>query len=290
MTDDRDYCCTQNATEAMAGTADVVDVWLMLEYRPAWKARALEQSDLNKRTRRWLDDAVAVLDRLGLRARVQLVRRPEVDDPETRLFVGLHDQLYEYAGSVYDFLQTLDPAELALSPPPEARRREPHYFVCTNGQRDLCCARFGLPVYRELRQRFENRVWQATHLGGHRFAPNVLVLPGGLLYGRVQTSDLAAFATRCEAGAVAFEQLRGRSRYPQHVQAAEALLRRDGLRLLHVAGGDADAQITFADADRSYRCHVRRRAEPLQVPKSCGDEAKKVHPFEVVDDPAAVDP
>lgn len=283
MTDDRDYCCTRNGTEAMAGTADVVDVWLMLEYRPAWKAKALAQSDLSAATRRWLDDAVAVMDRLGLRSRVQLVRRPELDDPDTRLFFGLHDELYEYSGTGYDFLQVLDPAELVLSPPPEAWRREPHYFVCTNGQRDLCCARFGLPVYRELRQRFDNRVWQATHLGGHRFAPNVLVLPGGLLYGRVTLADLDGFARCCEAGEVAFDHLRGRSRYPQHVQAAEALLRRDRLRLLHVAGDDGAAQVTFADGGGAFRCRVRRRREPLLVPKSCGEDAKPVHPFEVVE-------
>ena len=110
----------------------------------------------------------------------------------------------------------------------------------------------------------------------------MLVLPGGLLYGRVQVDDLDVFTGRCEAGRVAFDFLRGRSCYPQHVQAAEALLARDGLRLLHVAGDDASARVTFADSGASHSCRVRRRVEPLKLSKSCGEPAKPVHPFEAL--------
>ena len=78
----------------------------------------------------------------------------------------------------------------------DAARSAPQYFVCTNGQRDLCCARFGLPTYAALRERVGERVWQTTHVGGHRFAPNVLTLPQAALYGRVQPADVDA-VPRC---------------------------------------------------------------------------------------------
>ncbi len=58
-------------------------------------------------------------------------------------------------------------------------------LVCTHGSRDKCCASMGFPVYEELRQRQapmlggRMRVWQVSHLGGHRLAPNLIDMPSG---------------------------------------------------------------------------------------------------------------
>ena len=237
MTDKR--YCSQACADPMAGTSDGVDVWLLLEYRPAWRAKALAASELAPPTKRWLEATVAALAQRGLKARPQFVRQPEIDRDDVRLLVAVDGAMWEFAGAGYDFLQGLDVASAVhsgtLGDLPGARRvSEPHYFVCTNGQRDLCCARFGLPVYTGLRQTVAERAWQVTHLGGHRFAPNVLVLPAGLLYGRINPDELADFVAAVESDDVAFAHLRGRSRYPKHVQAAEAFAGRHGLRLLHV--------------------------------------------------------
>ena len=190
--------------------------------------------------------------------------------------------MWEFAGTGYDFLQSLDIASAvalgSLDQLPGARRvSAPQYLVCTNGQRDLCCARFGLPVYNRLREMVAERVWQVSHLGGHRFAPNVLVLPDGLLYGRVNPDGLAGFVAAVEGGAVDFGRLRGRSCYPKHVQAAEAFAARDGLRLLHVDGGERVAQVTFAAPGEQLKVAVEQ-GERLPVLTSCGD----AEPSEVV--------
>ncbi|MBB6097473.1 hypothetical protein HNR42_000890 [Deinobacterium chartae] len=64
---------------------------------------------------------------------------------------------------------------------------ERELLVCTHGSVDVCCAKFGYPLYREMRDtwvpRLEGRlrVWRTSHFGGHRFAPTVIDLP----YGRV---------------------------------------------------------------------------------------------------------
>ncbi|MEL6604928.1 MAG: sucrase ferredoxin [Cyanobacteria bacterium J06614_10] len=56
-------------------------------------------------------------------------------------------------------------------------------LVCTHGMRDKCCARFGQPLFREARHLSEQgqlpntRIWQASHIGGHRFAPTAITLP-----------------------------------------------------------------------------------------------------------------
>lgn len=264
----------------MIGTADTVDVWLMLEYRPVWKARALEQSDLGEDTRSWLERSMDAFARAGLKARPQLIRRPEIDTDDVHLFIGTAAGLLEFSGRGYDFLDALDPAGLVARPPAAARVDRPRYFVCTNGQRDLCCARFGLPVYAGLRERVGDRVWQVTHLGGHRFAPNVLVLPQGGLYGRVEPERLDVFVERVEAGELDFETLRGRTWLPPAAQAAEVLSRRQGLRLEAVDEDEQGATVRFRSESGPLSVRVDLAPEPMMVHKSCRDETDaSIRPF-----------
>ena len=66
------------------------------------------------------------------------------------------------------------------------------------------------------------RVWQASHLGGCRFAPTVLVLPLGLMYGRVPPSATPELVAAAEADEVIGTLLRGRIGMPPAAQAAIA--------------------------------------------------------------------
>ncbi|MEZ5559917.1 MAG: sucrase ferredoxin [Pseudomonadales bacterium] len=277
---ERRYCSELNPGESLAGTADHVGAWLLLEYRPVWKAKALEQSALAPATRAWLDRSQAALRAAGLKPRVQFIRQPEVDSDRTRLFLAVAGRTLEYSGTGYGFLEDLDVGAEIRAPALGREVAQPHYFVCTNGQRDLCCARFGLPAYQALRERLGGRVWQATHLGGHRFAPNVLVLPQGALYGRVTVAAVEDFCAAVEGGALAFAHLRGRSWYPGAVQAAEAMSGRSDLHLLHVDGDEGDARVQFAGAQERISIRVARQAAPVRVLKSCGDAASGVvHPY-----------
>jgi hypothetical protein len=60
---------------------------------------------------------------------------------------------------------------------------EPLYLVCAHGRRDVCCARFGGPLARALSAAHPLQVWETTHVGGHRYAANLVILPHGLYYG-----------------------------------------------------------------------------------------------------------
>lgn len=66
--------------------------------------------------------------------------------------------------------------------------------ICTHGSRDACCATFGAPMYLKMHiaaQSMQNtRVWRCSHLGGHRFAPTMIDLPSGRVWGLVD--DAAA--------------------------------------------------------------------------------------------------
>ncbi|MEQ8486928.1 MAG: sucrase ferredoxin [Pseudomonadales bacterium] len=268
---ERVFCSEQRPDEPLAGTADRVDVWVLLEYRPAWRAKALDQAELDPAIRRWLDAQLAALAAAGLKARPQLVRQPELDSDRVRLLVGVGGRLLVFSGSGYGFLQQIDLAAVAAHPTAHPALDQPQYFVCTNGQRDVCCARFGLPAYAALRERVGDRAWQVTHLGGHRFAPNVLVLPQGALYGRVTPDAVHTLVDGVEAGELVFPLLRGRTAYPPPVQAAEAAAARQGLMVESVADGGASTTVRFRGPDGIVEVAVEPAAEPMEVLKSCGD-------------------
>ena len=289
---ERVYCCEASADQPMLGTAGEVDVWLLLEYRPAWRAKAMTDNALGKAVRGWLAHGIKALEGQGHKVRPQFIRQPEIDRSDARLLVH-HDgvlRAFESGGPGYDGL-IHTPIEALFEGHSGERLEAPHYFVCTNGQRDLCCARFGLPLYNRLREPLGERVWQVTHLGGHRFAPNVLVLPQGVLYGRVGTASgdagdesVERFIAEVEAGAVPQRYLRGRSCYPKPVQAAEGFAGRDGLEWVALEEGEGHAAVTFNHRGTPLLVNVAPTEEPVPVLASCGDQQLKFErPYRLVD-------
>ena len=261
---ERVYCsdlCLESG-EPLLGTAGQVDVWLLLEYKPVWRAKAIDDNDLAAPMATWLERTVAAYAATGRKARPQFIRRPELDTTDVSLFVGESGTLRTFAGD-YDAIAALDIDDLGDL----ARVEEPRYFVCTNGQRDLCCARYGRPVYARLRELVGDRVWQTTHVGGHRFAPNVLALPQGALYGRVFADDAETFVETVEAGELAVAHLRGRSALPPVAQVAETLI--DGAQALTGIDGNV---VTFETAEGERSVSVREADTVYEVIASCGKE------------------
>ncbi len=284
----RPYCSEENTDEQMLGTADEVDLWLLLEYRARWRAKALTDNELARSTQDWLAEGVRALAAQGRKVRVQFIRQPEREAMDVRLLIHADGVLRTFSSGAdgYRGLTATPIAELAATASGE-RLRAPHYFVCTNGQRDLCCARFGLPVHQRLRELVGERVWQSTHLGGHRFAPNLLVLPQGALYGRVrtrkdttQTAAVDELVRRVEAGELSIAYLRGRTCYPKPVQAAEGFAGGGNLVLVDVQGDERRAEVTFARDGKHLSISVARAEAPLRVLATCGDaELKEAHPY-----------
>lgn len=83
---------------------------------------------------------------------------------------------------------------------PEAQTRD--ILVCTHGSNDKCCAKYGHPFYRQALATVSGlslnhvRIWQASHIGGHRFAPTAIDFPDGRYYGRLDQESFTAILTR----------------------------------------------------------------------------------------------
>ena len=79
-------------------------------------------------------------------------------------------------------------------------RRVRDIVVCTHGSRDVCCGKFGYPVYDLLRRRHaapgKLRVWRTSHIGGHRFAPTMIDYPEGRLWGHLEPWAAERLAVR----------------------------------------------------------------------------------------------
>jgi Sucrase/ferredoxin-like len=101
----------------------------------------------------------------------------------------------------------------------------PLFLVCTHGRRDVCCAERGRPLAQALAAAVSDRTWESSHVGGDRFAGNIVAFPHGLYLGRVRPHEAAEMAGAYAEGRIPLQHLRGRSCYPMPVQAAEHALR-----------------------------------------------------------------
>lgn len=261
------------AGEPLAGTAIEVDVWLMLEYRRAWQAKALNDNALSEATNNWLADTVQRFAEEGLTARPQFIRRPERTSG-LQLFVARNGQT---EGAVVANETQLRQLDLVAEQLPEVV--EPQYFVCTNAKRDLCCAKFGRPTYAALHRAVPGRAWQTTHVGGHRYAPNVLAFPEAALYGRVTVADVPEFLEATEQRQLARKFLRGRTNLSKIAQVADHTI------ALHTGAEDhqllresADGA-AFVTANGVMEVQVTAAAQPFEIIPSCGKPAETITPM-----------
>lgn len=294
--DTQSYCsqiCLE-ANEPLAGTAVQVDVWIILEYRRAWQAKALKDNALNAATNTWIDQTVTAFKDKGLVARPQFIRRPQRSEG-IALFVAQQGKLYGLTVEDEQALQKLDLVSLGL---PVVVG--PQYFVCTNAKRDLCCAKFGRPTFAALHKLVPDRTWQTTHVGGHRYAPNILALPEANMYGRVMATDVAQFLSFTEHNQVALKFLRGNTAYSKLAQCAEhALLlekenkkesAKEGQSKHRDAGPEEDAEahkllretgstVTFSTQEGVREVLVEPAKESLRILPSCGKPEELIYPL-----------
>ncbi len=102
-----------------------------------------------------------------------------------------------------------------------------HVFVCTHGRRDLQCGRCGPPLVEAFHTALAGRnladnisLCRTSHVGGHRFAGNVLIYPGGDWYGYVTPADVPRLIERhLLGGTVVTELWRGRMGLSPEAQA-----------------------------------------------------------------------
>ncbi|GAA2069503.1 hypothetical protein GCM10009801_19280 [Streptomyces albiaxialis] len=253
---DRFFCADAARTrgDPLAGTAPRGLVWVLVEYRGAWPSNGFDGLDLapGVKARVWTA-AHAV------RARILLIRRLARPGPRgPARWAVLH---YEPSGAYRQRWGTWahdeDLAEIADALRSPGRiDPSPVVLVCVHGQHDICCSVRGRPVARALSGRWPDLVWECTHVGGDRFAANVVVVPDGVYYGSLDAPSAIAVVEEHLAGRIHAGRLRGYTDLgPPQQAAVAALLARFG------PAGRHDHAVTSSTRDGGiWRLHVASRA------------------------------
>lgn len=282
---------SRDRDEQIFATASPVRRWLAVEVRGAWGRDCVRDTELGKHvTAQWQKD----LQAHGIR--ILAVRRSPGTDVDSSLRLTYASsarpgESYTAAWStriedLSDVMTATSPLPIVDDDVPAGWEPEtgPVVLVCTNGRHDSCCATYGRPLMRVLGDTpWSGQTWECSHVGGDRFAANVVILPEGLYYGRVEPNAVEALLEQHTRRRLALDNYRGRSSLSFAEQAAEYFVRQEhgiddidaviGVRrdaergeyLVDVAGGEAN---DGAGAHR-FTVSLRRTMSPSPTPLTC---------------------
>lgn len=246
----RFFCSEQSRarTEPMYGTAARVRTWLLIEYPGIWRPNAVEDSTLSPLVKQRL---LQLANSESLHRQV-FIRQTHKRSETTRCFIVRSSE--SSPSIVRADVATCDGPITSIEPADAQPISEPMFLVCTHGNHDMCCSKWGLPVYYAARQLAREQAWQCSHIGGDRFAGNLVCFPHGIYYGHVWPDDVPELMDSYRRGEINLKHYRGRCCYPRAVQVAEyfaraetGMLRIDDLR--------------FESATRGSEWQVRFRSE-----------------------------
>jgi hypothetical protein len=210
--------------EPLAASAVRYSRFLLLEVPGPWGTSALEGRHMEPGTARLLADAASASG-----THVLLIRR--VGRLSAASGAGTGAMAWALADTspgaeCVRWGTWRDPAELldldltaAFSGAAGATGSQRLALVCTNGKRDQCCAVRGRPVAAAIAAAGWD-TWECSHLGGHRFAATIMLLPTGDMFGCLDPDSAAAAMRRFDAGQLMLSHYRGRCGQPVPVQAA----------------------------------------------------------------------
>ncbi len=259
-----------------AGTATTVEGWLLIECPGAW----------GRDVAGTLGEPAATLlaraDDAGVR--VQLIRTPgshaRVEDRPMRALLA-HCGPTPWMKATVTTAAGFDdlPVEQAASARPPAFGDDVNgdvLLVCTHSARDRCCATFGRGLAAALAARRPGQVWETSHVGGHRFAGNLVVLPEGLMFGGLDAPAALDVVDDLAAGRLPLATLRGRCHLHAAAQAAEILARqqldghrRDGVSARVEEFDGTNARVLLQVAGGRWQAHVAHRATGALMRLSC---------------------
>ncbi len=285
---DRSFRCS-HASEAegepLRGTASTITDWLLVEHPSSWGSEPLRQARLPA----GLGDVLLQRER-ELRIRVLLIRRHGRRTGTRRSCFAIHtgpDRPWMERADLEDVREvaTLDLGGLGRGGSVGLTANEgPLFAICTHGRRDPCCAERGRPLASALSQAFPDETWESTHVGGDRFAGNMVAFPHGFYFGRVGPAEGVDIATAYVAGTLDLEHFRGRSCRPTDVQAAEQYLRThdaltgiDDVTVVEVSRAGPQTSTTFRTPTGLRKVGINRDLGP-QERLTCHSDGMKRPP------------
>jgi hypothetical protein len=243
----------RDRSDVLAGSALPTHAFLLVEEPGPWGVEPHPTGGLEAavaaEAHRWARE---------LSARLLLIRRPGRTTGASRTWA-----LADIVAGTLRVGTVSAAADLATVDPTADGELEaaPWYLVCAQGRHDVCCSIRGRPVARRLHE-LDAVVWECSHVGGDRFAANVLVLPDGLMYGYVDEADADRLVSLRAEGRLLTDHLRGQCGSPPAAQVAEDAVRRivadDAIRTVvidsveHAGRGSWRVRLTYVPSRQPY--------------------------------------
>lgn len=301
--------------EDLIGTAGTCDYWLIMEFPQPWPQDIFQEDPRIKPLTSLFQELIV---KHGINLRPMLIARDREYSHRgftrmlyyyrpTKMFSQFEKQEFvvpegEATALVTEILKQLTQQPNDLSKFQQYQRQTSHIrelMVCTHAQVDLACGRFGTPLYRRLRKEYapvsngKLRVWQTTHFGGHQFAPTLVDLPQGCLWGHLEPEVLDLLINRNSsasglrqfyrgwAGLSKFEQIVEREIWMQlgwtwldYLKTGEVLAKEE-VNKEHDANW-ADVRINFTATDSNVSGAYEARVEVCSEVGSAFNSAKQM--------------
>lgn len=208
--------------DSIVGSATHFQRALLIEYNQTWLKDILTNNNLPASVQKFLTE----LQSSKTSTKIIFIKRSLTKGKLLNIFFLNNREISPFLNPTtitsYNQLLDLDYEQLFNIPSPEALPSM--FLVCTHGKKDKCCAKFGLPIYTNMYEMGAN-VWQCSHIGGDRFAPNIIYLPHCHYYGHLITSELETLVKTIAHNSIYIPKYRGRSCYNKTTQTAEIILR-----------------------------------------------------------------
>ncbi|MEL7036101.1 MAG: sucrase ferredoxin [Cyanobacteria bacterium J06592_8] len=234
------FFCADSSREVLEdkiGSATHHQTYVLIEYSEPWSCSALKSPGIPEN----LKALMAQLETEGQSIRFLLIRRNLCLLNQQKTVLIYHQEQGDFCGGYQRYEFGVDTLEEVPAIVTDFLNGEPlnpivssedyqDILVCTHGRHDKCCGKYGIPFYKQAiaklhHLKLENiRVWQASHFGGHRFAPTAITFPDGRYYGGLDVESFCSVVTR-EGSLEIFNQIyRGWSILPYELQVLEQTL------------------------------------------------------------------
>jgi hypothetical protein len=249
------------AGDVLEGTAPPADHWFLVEHPGPWDRYILAGSGFDRAAAvalgRWARASVG---------RVLFVRRPgRRVSPEHRRWFRVDGRPGHESVRTGLFRTEAELVDVIADPGAGVADAEPLALVCAHGRHDTCCAVRGRPLAAALAAELPERTWEASHVGGCRFAAAMVLLPHGVVLGNVAAADGPKIAAGYAAGLLPEQGVRGRAALSPVVQAAQHHARVatgrhevDALQPVDANPADGVWHVRFADPEVTVVLRERR--------------------------------
>jgi hypothetical protein len=260
------FFCAESSHQSgvdIIGTASNHEIYIAIECRPPWEPDEIESQSVPDNLRELIEIVYEEYDRFLTRflfiysehLKQKNCTRLLIFQKQSKLATAFRKLEFELANIeeaaplVKNFLfnNSVDATLIENS--------SKDVLICTHGSRDRCCSRFGNPLYRQaveiVRDRsLDVRIWQASHIGGHRMAPTAITFPDVRYYGYLAADLLTSILTHTGELQPLRNLYRGCGMLPWAVQFVEReLMFRQGWKWFGYA---IDGRILEQNEDESF--------------------------------------